>query len=1259
MKPNHHGFSVRTAPQPQGHSGGGWRLLSACVAIACLAAAGRAQITWSNAAGGDWNEPTNWDFGAVPAAGDTVNLTDALVSAYAVGYAAPMAAPSVYAVNLSANTAAQAITLTVAAGGFNVDDRISLGTNCTVVVEPGGALTVGTLEGRKGTLTLNGGTVTCLTAYTHGTGGKTGSPFTSRINSGAFTTPATTLGSSENGGTLTIAGGDVDLGVYSSGRDSGQTANRFNTGLIVNDGTVRLSGITLSTANSASSLLVAGGLVTNTGPFIIGNSSAGTARETGFRQTGGMVDTTAAGENIVLGNTANSQRVSLDVRGGVLLAHGVTLASDAAFTSVNATVSITDSGVVDLGAGGIINNATTYAVSLGNGGRLRATAAYTIVADLTLSGGVGTLDAADAQGAPLDLIIAGGLKGAGTLAKTGGGKVTLQGLSSHTGECQVREGTFAIEGSGSLSSAVISVAVGARLDVGPAFILNAGQSLAGEGTVAGAVTAIEGAGIRPAGNGVTGQLTLEAGLTLEGGVTATFDVKSAASKDGLLVGGALTLNGINTILVNSTLGSGTYRLIDYGTLVGDVASLQVVGVSGHIVNNAADGAIDLVIESTGRDPATLVWKGDGVLNQWDNGISKNWLNQAQDDWFFPNDTVRFDPTGSTTPAIELVGDLAPAAVLVDAPANYTLAGSGRIVGPAGLTKAGAGTLTLNTVNDYAGPTQIQGGVVRVSNLANGGVPSPMGSAGLDPANWMFDGGTVEYLGPSVAIDRGATFEAGGCGVAIADPAATLAWAGVLTGAGTLTKSGPGILELGNEANNYTGGTVVTGGTLLFGNTSSGAITLEGGTFATTADQQNLANTLNILGPDNYYRNTKNNTVTTLTGDGTLTLDFAAATDTITIEGDMSGFTGRIVAGGNSGNWRFYRFANPGSAAATFDLGTNSAVMLTRNGNTTVRLGSVTGDATTKLSGASSVTGALTTYEIGALNTSTTFDGAIEDSARPAPVGITKVGTGTLTLTAYSLCTGPTRIQEGTLALVESAGISQSSRYDVSAGATLDLSGLFDPTLYLAVAGQTLAGDGTVKGSVAAGADTTVAPGNPVGELTVTGTITLDGATVMELDSALTPNCDRIAAGQIVGNEIGSLVVTNVGGTLVAGDKFQLFSRPVSGGFASVQLPATDASGATYTWENNLGLDGSIRVLTATGGIPTTPTNLVVDVITPGTITVSWPPYYVGWALEAQTNTLDVGLSTNWVRIPASTTTSTLEFPIDPAHGAVFFRMVLP
>jgi len=61
----------------------------------------------------------------------------------------------------------------------------------------------------------------------------------------------------------------------------------------------------------------------------------------------------------------------------------------------------------------------------------------------------------------------------------------------------------------------------------------------------------------------------------------------------------------------------------------------------------------------------------------------------------------------------------------------------------------------------------------------------------------------------------------------------------------------------------------------------------------------------------------------------------------------------------------------------------------------------------------------------------------------------------------------------------------------------------------------------------------------------------------------------------------------------------------------------------------------------------------------GLLQFSWPINHTGWALQMQTNTLDSGLSTNWVVVPGSTLTNQFSVPIDPDNGGVFLRLSLP
>jgi len=57
--------------------------------------------------------------------------------------------------------------------------------------------------------------------------------------------------------------------------------------------------------------------------------------------------------------------------------------------------------------------------------------------------------------------------------------------------------------------------------------------------------------------------------------------------------------------------------------------------------------------------------------------------------------------------------------------------------------------------------------------------------------------------------------------------------------------------------------------------------------------------------------------------------------------------------------------------------------------------------------------------------------------------------------------------------------------------------------------------------------------------------------------------------------------------------------------------------------------------------------------------LSWPADHTGWRLQSQTNSLATGLYTNWVAVPNSQLNNHFTNAVNPANGAVFYRMVYP
>jgi hypothetical protein len=61
-------------------------------------------------------------------------------------------------------------------------------------------------------------------------------------------------------------------------------------------------------------------------------------------------------------------------------------------------------------------------------------------------------------------------------------------------------------------------------------------------------------------------------------------------------------------------------------------------------------------------------------------------------------------------------------------------------------------------------------------------------------------------------------------------------------------------------------------------------------------------------------------------------------------------------------------------------------------------------------------------------------------------------------------------------------------------------------------------------------------------------------------------------------------------------------------------------------------------------------------VTNQSLYLSWPSADIGAQLQAQTNTVNIGLSTNWVDVSGSLATNKMVIPVNPANGTVFYRL---
>jgi autotransporter-associated beta strand protein len=209
-----------------------------------------------------------------------------------------------------------------------------------------------------------------------------------------------------------------------------------------------------------------------------------------------------------------------------------------------------------------------------------------------------------------------------------------------------------------------------------------------------------------------------------------------------------------------------------------------------------------------------------------------------------------------------------------------------------------------------------------------------------------------------------------------------------------------------------------------------------------------------------------------------------------------------------------------------------------------------------------------------------------------------------------------KLDSGTWTL---SGINTPNAATTISNGVLVINGTMDGSL-ITVAGGTLAGTGVIGGPVVVNSGATLSPGSSIGTLTVSNlTLQAGSTTFVELNkTALT--CDQVVGLSNV-TYGGSLVISNLSGTLAANDAFKLFdSLAYSGSFTA--LSPTNPPGAGIRWNTNtLALDGTLRILSTTPSQPgiSSVANAGGNLIIAGTNGSPWGSYAV--------------LSTNNVAIP--------------------------
>ena len=183
--------------------------------------------------------------------------------------------------------------------------------------------------------------------------------------------------------------------------------------------------------------------------------------------------------------------------------------------------------------------------------------------------------------------------------------------------------------------------------------------------------------------------------------------------------------------------------------------------------------------------------------------------------------------------------------------------------------------------------------------------------------------------------------------------------------------------------------------------------------------------------------------------------------------------------------------------------------------------------------------------------------AIFTNGGTGSLGLTKVGTGTLTLKGASTNTGTVAVNGGRLVLSGSGSFGAAALIFIASGADIDLSAAAGNVMTLN-SGQKLKGNGTISGgNFVSSSGSIVEPGDAIGTLNVSGgSVTLGGTLLIGLNRTNTPsNCDKLTASGTI-TYGGTLVVTNEGPALQQNDVFQLFSGATAG-FSAFNLQTND------------------------------------------------------------------------------------------------------
>ena len=750
-------------------------------------------------------------------------------------------------------------------GTLQTTNSFSIGSNKGItVVGSGGTIntdasttfTYGGVISSNGTLTKTGdGTLTLSGANTY-TGATTVSAGTLNVTGTLSDDTAITVSS---GATYDVDASDTIKSIDGAGTidiessqtlTAGDATNKTFSGVIqgsgglakTGTGTLTLSGTNTYTGDTTISQggitlqgqLESGnydGLIANSGTFTIDSSSnqtlAGVISGTGALNKSGSGTLTLSGTNTYSGST----------------------------TITNGTISVSSSANLGATPGSADADNIIF-----NGGTLSATNDFTLGTNkgITLTGN-GTIDVSSSNTMTFDGIIT----DSGNLTKSGSGTLVLGGANQNDGIITVNAGTLEISDQYSLgsSSGGTVVADGASLKITDAItIANENLTLNGNGiSNSGALQTTNSSGTIT----LTGQATLgsdttinigDGNLTLDGRLTA-----GSNNYDLTIIGGDGTIRPSGGLVLNS----GNLTMSATGTFFAENSSTYSGGTTvtaGAIQygNNDAFGTGDITM--TGGKFYTSD-ASDFTIDENLNLQGSITLGNSGD-----SNTITFSGTntltGNTTASIDSAVSMA---AIDDGSNTYNL------------IKSGSGTLTLSGNNGYDGTTTVSAGTLTVSGTLSDSTAVTVASGAI------YD---VDASDTIASVDGAGAIEIANAVTLTTGDANDQELSGTVSGSGSITKVGNGILTL-SGTNSYSGDTTISAGTLLVtsqlgGGSYAGDISNAGDLGINSSNNQTLSGVISGSGTINK------------SGSGELTLTGANTFDgTINIAG------GTLFAGGSS------------------------------------------------------------------------------------------------------------------------------------------------------------------------------------------------------------------------------------------------------------------------------------------------------------------------------------------------------------------------